>query len=126
MSEKKWFEKWSFLQKLKNIKHIEIIIATIFGIIIFLIYLSSIGSNSLLKSSQGTDFEKRLSSILQDIDGAGNVSVFVNVGEDEKVIGVIVVASGANEVRVKLDMMRAIQTVMNDPETNIEILVGNK
>jgi hypothetical protein len=126
MADKKWFEKLSIWQKLKNIKHIEIVIAVIFAIVIFLIYLSSLGSTSSFKNTQATDFETRLSSILQDIDGAGNVSVFVNTGQDNKIVGIIVVASGANQVRVKLDIMRAIQTVLTDPSTNIEILVGNK
>ena len=128
MSEgKKWFEKFSLFQKLKNIKHIEIIVAVIFGIIIFLIYLSSVNSTSLLgQDNAQTDFEKRLCSILDDIDGAGNVSVFVNTGSNDQVVGIIVVSSGAEQVRVKLDILRAIQTVLSVPNTNIEILVGNK
>lgn len=128
MSEnKKWFDKLPVFQKLKNIKNIEVIIAVIFAIVIFLIYLSSLGKTSVFNDSTSTAFEQRLCAILSDIDGAGNVSVFVNSSDDSNnIIGIIVVSSGAQEVRVRLDILRAIQTVLNQPTTNIEILVGNK
>lgn len=127
MSEQKWYEKLSIFQKLKNIKHIEIIVAVIFGIIIFLVYLSTTSSSSLFSSNTGqTTLEERLSSILDDIDGAGNVSVFVNTGENDSITGIIIVSSGADKVSVKLNILSAIETVLNVPTANIQILVGNK
>ena len=129
MSEnQKWYEKIAVVQKLKNIKHIEIIIAVIFGIIIFLIYLSTTGSkNTFSGNSSQTQFEQRLCSILEDIEGAGNVSVFVNTAEKtDDIIGIIIVSSGAEQTKVRLDILRAVQTVLSVPTTNIEILVGNK
>lgn len=123
---KKWFEKISWFEKIKNIKHFEIIIAVIFGIIIFLIYLSSTNSTQNNTQSTQTEFETRLSSILDDIEGAGKVSVFVNTNENDVVTGIIVVASGASQIKVKLDMLKAIQTVLSVPTANIEIIVGNK
>lgn len=129
MSEnQKWYEKIAIVQKLKNIKHIEIIIAVIFGIVIFLIYFSTIGSGTTQKSnSTQTQFEQRLCAILEDIDGAGNVSVFVNTKDStQEIIGIIIVSSGAEQTRVRLEILRAVQTVLSVPTTNIEILVGNK
>lgn len=118
---KKWFEKIDFFQKLKNIKHIEIFVAVIFAVVIFMIYLSTTGSKSLLSSSSNknqTSFESRLSDILSDIDGAGNVTVFVH-SEEDKIVGIIVVASGADNVGVRLNILKAIQTVLSSPTPNI-------
>lgn len=127
-SKEKWFEKFAFFQKLKNVKHIEIIIAIIFAIVILLIYTSSFNSSKFFNSddTKFTDLELRLCKVLSDIDGAGNVSVLINYSSDGKeIIGVLVVASGAKETRVRLDMFRAIETVLNVPTSQIEILVGN-
>jgi len=129
MSEnQKWYDKIAIIQKLKNIKHIEIIIAIIFGIIIFLIYFSTVSSsNTFTNNSSQTEFEHRLCSILDDIEGAGNVSVFVNTSEStDEIIGIIIVSSGADQTKVRLEILKAVQTVLSVPTTNIEILVGNK
>lgn len=129
MSEKKkWFEKISFFQKFKNIKNIEIIIAVIFAVIVFMIYFSSTNKGGFLTQSQNTtqtSFEQRLCGILSDIDGAGNVSVFVHSEKDD-IVGIVVISSGADNVNVRLNILKAIQTVLKAPATNIEILVGNK
>ncbi len=129
-NEKKWISKIPFIQKLKNIKNIEIIIAVIFAAILFLIYFSSTGKSGSLFSSSSynssqTSFESRLSDILSDIDGAGNVSVFA-YEEKDVIVGIIVISSGADNVEVRLNILRAIQTVLKTPTTNIQILVGNK
>lgn len=128
MSEnQKWYDKIAIIQKLKNIKHIEIIIAIIFGIIIFLIYFSTVNVGDKTGSSSQTKFEQRLCEILDDIEGAGKVSVFVNTNEStEEIIGIIIVSSGAQATKVRLEILRAVQTVLSVPTTNIEILVGNK
>lgn len=126
MAEKKIFANSKLFQKLKNIKHIEIIVAVIFAVIIMLIYMSSLDDNKSSKNSQGTNLEVRLESILSDIDGAGNVSVLINTSSDETIDGVIVVASGAENIGVRLNILRAVETVLKIPTAQIEILVGNK
>ncbi|MEG1499866.1 MAG: hypothetical protein RR400_02220 [Clostridia bacterium] len=40
--------------------------------------------------------------------------------------GILIVSSGANDVNVRLNILRAVGTLLNVPTTNIEILVGNK
>lgn len=129
MSDKKLISKIPLFQKLKNIKHIEIIIAVIFAVIILLIYLSSISSTKSLTSTSKnqTQLEARLSSILEDLEGVGNVSVMINYYDEEQTsAGVVVVASGADNLKVRLEILKAVETVLNLPTTNIEILVGNK
>lgn len=125
MSDKKLLANSKLFQKLKNIKHIEIIIAVIFAVIILLIYLSSLNASPTSDNASSTSLETRLENILADIEGAGNVSVLINSYED-KISGVIVVSSGADTVNVRLNILRAVETVLKIPTTQIEILVGNK
>lgn len=129
MTDKKqkssWFSNSKLFQKLKSIKHIEIIIAVIFAVIVLLIYLSSVNPVKRTQSSASTNLEMRLESILSDIEGAGNVSVLIN-NTDNQIDGVIIVASGADNVFVKMNILKAVETVLKIPTAQIEILVGNK
>ena len=129
MTDKKqksnWLANSKLFQKLKSIKHIEIIIAVIFAVIVLLIYLSSVNPVKKTQSSASTNLEMRLESILSDIEGAGNVSVLIN-NTDNQIDGVIIVASGADNVFVKMNILKAVETVLKIPTAQIEILVGNK
>lgn len=129
MTDKKqksnWLSNSKLFQKLKSIKHIEIIIAVIFAVIVLLIYLSSVNPVKKTQSSASTNLEMRLESILSDIEGAGNVSVLIN-NTDNQIDGVIIVASGADNVFVKMNILKAVETVLKIPTAQIEILVGNK
>ncbi len=129
MTDKKqkssWLSNSKLFQKFKSIKHIEIIIAVIFAVIVLLIYLSSVNPVKRTQSSASTNLEMRLESILSDIEGAGNVSVLIN-NTDNQIDGVIIVASGADNVFVKMNILKAVETVLKIPTAQIEILVGNK
>lgn len=180
MEEKKKgiFGKFIFFQKLKSIKHIEIIIAIILGAIALLIYFSTSSSissnNNTYKSTNTSEYavmlESKLSNVLSQIDGAGNVSVMVTLSSGPEYIyatnieekkntnssenstttsitttsapviisndivvvkeimpsvgGVVVVASGAGNTKVKLEILKAIQALLDVPQANIEVLVG--
>ena len=187
MSDKKekqsvW-ERIPFLQKLKNIKHIEIYLLCIFAIVLVIIYSTSIKSKNVNKETQDSFtaqeyseyLERKLSNILSNISGAGAVKVMITLDggmkyEYEKqseeittsneiggntnkkttkneedvivtingkstpliikesypdVCGVVVVASGATNVQVKLNIMKAIKTLLGIEEDNVQILVGN-
>lgn len=127
----------NLFKKLKSIKHIEVILALLIGVIILLVYFSSTSSNSYSSnnktqiSSYTTEIEYKLSNILSQIDGAGNVSVMVmtqNNGEaeneDVNITSVIVVASGADDVNVKLNIIKAVQTLLKINSADIEVLEG--
>ena len=85
--KKKLFENVKIFQKLKSIKHIELIVAVVLGAIVLLIYLSTFGTKKAEKTSfQATStteysamLETKLESILKQINGVGNVSVMVTL-----------------------------------------------
>ena len=187
MSEKKQktsiWEKFPFLQKIKNIKHIELILLCIFAIVLVIIYSSSTKSTKSATSSS-SEFsvqeyslylENKLSNILSNISGAGAVKVMITLDggmkyeyakESEEIItsneiggstnikttkneevvlvtingkttplviresfpdvcGVVVVASGAKNAQVKLNIMKAVTTLLQVKEDCIQIMVGN-
>ncbi|MDR0396686.1 MAG: hypothetical protein LBH66_05230 [Oscillospiraceae bacterium] len=91
-------------------------------------------------ASPGSALETRLASILSSIDGAGMVEVMIyeaasaasssydwlggayGGGEGSRqAVGVVVVADGAGDVRVRLELVRAVQTLMDLPASAVEV-----
>lgn len=176
------WDKIPFFQKIKNIKHIELIVISIFVLILGVVYFSSTGSNNAnaeLNSDASLEeyanyLEEKLKSVIGNIDGVGNVSVMLTFDGrityeyateseevttsssvtngtntkttiNEKVIivtqngkntplvvkeiypkvgGVLVVASGANDVKVRLNIISAVQTLLNVDDAKIQVLSG--
>lgn len=144
--------KFKWIEKLKNIKHIEIYITIIFAIILILIFFSSTGSNkSINKSSSNTSIEEttitnyvsnmesKLENILSQIQGASNVNVMITLDMSNSTVndnvvetstfpavkGVVVVAKGVENTSVKLNMLKAVQAVIDITSGRIEILSSN-
>lgn len=185
MSNSKGFDKVSFLQKLKNIKHIEFIIIGIFAIVLIAIFMSTFGGgnsdNKVQVSSQsleeyGEYLENKLENVIKSIDGAGSVEVMITFNgrvtyeyatekeevttsstitggtnskttTNEKTIivtqngketplivkeiypdvaGVVVVASGAGNVAVKLNIISAVETLLGVKNGQIQVLTGGQ
>ncbi len=176
--KKKGIGNFKFFQKLKSIKHFEIIIAVILGAVALLIYFSTFKSSSSSKTSYeatstteyATMIESKLANVIKQINGVGNVSVMVTLEsgpqyiyattDEEKVNknegsgttttstttshepiivandivvvkeimptigGIVVVASGADNTKVKLDIIKAIQALIDVPQSKIEVLNG--
>ena len=64
--------------------------------------------------------EERLAHVLSQIAGAGQVEVLVTEGE-QGVVGVLVVADGAQELSVRTDLMRAAMTALDVPADAVEV-----
>lgn len=80
-------KKITIWEKLKNIKHFEIIIVVAFCAILLLIYSSTFSSTksekntltALTTEEYAEYLENKLSNVLSQINGAGNVSVMVTL-----------------------------------------------
>ena len=136
--------KDKFNLKLKNIKHLEIILAVIVCVIIvvaFVLYSSKSNSSSA-NSAASTNVESRLENILSKINGVGNVKVmiyyenslnnsesnsinftngFSSSSKSQEIKGVIVVAEGASDMNVKVQLLRAVETILSINADCIEI-----
>ena len=140
--EKKSSIKW--LEKLKNIKHIEIYVAIIFIVVILLIFLSSNktkeNSESNTKDMSVSAYIDRVESDLEEtlssIAGVSDVKVMItlnlnkmeivdskiNITTFPEIKGVLVTAKGVNIIENKMKVLHAIQAVIDITNGNIEIL----
>ncbi len=179
--------KLPFLKKLKNVKHIEIIICIIFISLLLLIYFYGFNSNVKTKTNETSsesnlsytssveyakEIEKKLVEVLTSLKGVTKASVMVSVengteikiaesveeetiissdgesknvtivknpiivtenGESKPIIlmeilpeikGVVVVADGADDVNVKLNIYKLIQATINISSNNIQVFAG--
>jgi len=82
-----------------------------------------------------TDLEARLARALSSIDGAGRVQVVINQEDviaafgqsaQPRIIGVLVVAEGADDLKVALELMRAVQALTGAERTAIEVMKMGK
>lgn len=177
-----FLENLTFVKKLKQFKHIGLIITIIFILILLLILFGNFnfisGTKTENKSSSSTyttsgefvdKMEAKLKNLLTRIQGAGNVEVMITlesgsnlvlsgdedgkiltggnqsaivstnsfleqIGEDSSIVmqenlpkikGVVVVASGAEKLSVKLSLMQAVQTLLDLSSDRIQIFIGN-
>lgn len=147
MSEKGKKPTIRWLEKLKNIKHIEIYIAVIFVVILLLIYLSSTKTTEKTKKETAKEYdtsvtayiekiEQDLERSLSSISGVSNVNVMItlNINQFEvqnsqitmtkfpDIKGVLVTAKGVKNTANKMKVLHAIQAVIDVNNGNIEIL----
>ena len=73
----------------------------------------------------GSSTEQRLSYLMSMIDGAGQVDVLVTQG-DAGVLGVLIVADGAQELTVRTELMRAAMTALDIPAECVEVFARVK
>ncbi len=153
-------KKSKFFDKLKSIKHIEVVVIVVFAACLLLIIFNSFGSgksggdkeDNVAIDEYARGMEVRMAEVLSRIDGAGAVSVMITFESSAeivpatetdrndntsivivggkpviiteiqpKVLGVIVVAEGASNIKVKLDLLKAVQTLLDIEQSRIEI-----
>lgn len=104
------------LDMLKGARRIGLFLALAVAAILL---LQVVGSFS---PGDGTGLEQRLAGILGQIDGVGRVRVMVTENADGKAEGVLVVAEGADDIRVCLRLQYAVQTLLGTEAARIEIV----
>ena len=146
MSEKEKKPAFKWLEKLKNVKHIEIYVAIIFIVIILLIYFSNIKSKDSKNDEINTkdmtvsayidSVEAKLEECLSSIAGISDVNVMITLNLSELEVnnntvemntfpdikGVLVTAKGVNDTLNKMKVLHAIEAVIDIKNGNIEIL----
>lgn len=75
-------------------------------------------------SSTNTSTTSTVSPVL--VSGGDGTTPFVLEESLPEIVGVIVVAEGADSAKVRLDLMRAVQAALNINSGNIEIFAMNK
>ena len=108
----------ALLKKIKGIKNIRLI-AAIFIIAVALLIYSSVATNNAVRDASGTESaygmdseESRLASVLEGLEGVGRVQTMITRGGDDEIVGVIVIAEGAEDIGVRLRLLSAVTTAM--------------
>ena len=86
----------------------------------------------------GADLEARLCTVLSKVQGAGRVDVIVYTAQETAVTagafgestrqtafrpsGVVVVADGAGDLKVRIELAQAVQTLLSLPASSVEVL----
>ena len=125
--------RFQWLEKIKNVKHIEIIVIAIFLVVLLLIYFSTprskSNSNATIKENTELtitryidNLEADLENTISKIRGVGNVNVLITLNLDNasiendviktatfpKIKGIVIVASGVDNTSVKMNILRAL------------------
>jgi Flp pilus assembly pilin Flp len=91
-------------------------------VILALIAVLILASASYDRADAGaTALETRLERALEAVKGAGDVRVMITENGDGGVVGVLVVAEGAGDISVRLDIMYAVRTLMGIDADQVEI-----
>lgn len=105
------------VKKIKGIKNIRII-AAIFIIAVALLIYSSVAMGNAARTAssdeQSTEMdedESRLASILEGLEGVGRVETMIT-REDDTIVGILVIAEGAEDIAVRLRLLSAVTTAM--------------
>lgn len=108
---------FGIVKKIKGIKNIRII-AAIFIIAVALLIYSSVATGNAARSAssdeQSTEMdedESRLASILEGLEGVGRVETMIT-REDDTIVGILVIAEGAEDIAVRLRLLSAVTTAM--------------
>ncbi len=112
-----------WLQKFKVIKGSQWLLLLLALCVLGSLYLPSIEQNGM------SDEEKRVSAVLSQIAGAGEVQVVIYYAESKNgwsdatktPVGAVIVARGAGDVGVRLNLTRAVQTLLGLPLGSIEV-----
>ena len=108
----------SVLKKIRGIKNIRLI-AAIFIIAVALIIYSNVAADRAAadrtagapETSMDSD-ESRLAGILEGLEGVGRGETMITRGEDDEVVGIIVIAEGAEDIATRLRLLSAVTTAM--------------
>lgn len=78
------------------------------------------------EAGTGSREEKRIAQVLGQIAGAGKVEVALfytaqETGGGERPTGAVVVAQGADRLDVRLELIRAVRTLLSLPEAAVDV-----
>ena len=104
-----------FLESIRSARKIELLILIVFVCALLVIALSG-------RNAQDTDLEARMSALLSKIEGAGHVRVLLSQDDEGSCTGAVIASPGVDDVRVVLELQRAVRTLTGLPLERIEIV----
>lgn len=109
------------MEALKSARKIEILLIAAAICTLLVLWMGG-GADTTAGAS---DEEARMERILSRIEGAGSVSVMISPAEDGAA-GVVVAAPGADDLRVMLELQRAVRALTGLELDRIEIVKSER
>jgi len=94
------------------------------GFLVIAALMLALGSGGTHTASQE---ERRIAEVLSSMAGAGRVEVALfysptgKLGETASPTGAVIVAQGADDLAVRLNLIRAIRTLLGLPENAVDV-----
>jgi hypothetical protein len=104
-------------ERLRSVRHIEWVLLCMACAAVLIVM-----GGAQEAGGSATQLERRMESVLSCVEGAGKVRVLVNETPQGTVHGVLVVAQGADDLRVAMALERAVRALLNIESEQIEIL----
>lgn len=117
-----------FITKIRETKNVEIVIAVILALVAAVTYFaiaskgrSETTSFPIEQEVKMRDDEARLAGLISDLSGIGRSRVLITTGAQEEIVGVVVVAEGANDMANRVKMIRCVEKATGATVDQIEI-----
>ena len=115
-----------FFSKLSSIKNIEIYVALILAVIVIVLVFAGgstkNNSESVYDDTYIGQMEHKICSVIQKIAGCGKAEVAIScVAGEDSVVGVVVVAEGADDPIVKFKIVEVVVTLLDVDKTDVAV-----
>ncbi len=87
---------------------------------------SLLGSDRAGSDTYSTDTETRLTNLLSQIEGVGDVQVMITYQEDKKVQGIVVLAEGGENAVVVRNITGVVQALFDVNSHKIKVIEKNQ
>ncbi len=114
----------NYVKDNRKIIIVVVLIIILIGTIYFINKSATRGGPTSSVSTEKSQTEIKLTSILSSIDGVGATDVMITE-KDGAIAGVVVVCEGANSIIVKNDILNAVSTALNIDKKIIAIYSMN-
>ena len=104
-------------EALKSARRIEILVILAMICVLIVLWM---GGGGDVRQQDGE--EARMERLLSSIEGAGRVSVMISRNAEGEIGGVVVAASGADDLRAMLELQQAVRTLTGLELDRIEIV----
>lgn len=107
-----WFRR---LKSIKNIRVIAVIFIIAVALLIYSTVAAGVGETAAREDNDVSamdEEEARLAAVLGRIEGAGKVQTMISRDSDDNIVGVLVIAEGADDITVMLKLLSATTTAL--------------